>query len=268
MTASTTSKVIISAQDVSAGYGGKAVWQHATFTINAGELVGVLGPNGVGKSTLLRLILGLNKPLAGTLEVFGAAPRRGNPRIGFVPQRRPIDAEMNIEALELVRLGVNGIKWGMSIMGSLRAERAEAMAALRQVDGEMLAYRPLGELSGGELQRVFLAQALVGNPELLLLDEPLANLDIRRERELIQLIYDVARTRNVAILLIAHDLNPLLPVADKIIYTVNGKMTMGSVDQIVTAKTLSALYGAPIEVLHDSQGRIAVLGIEEVMHHD
>ena len=148
--------------------------------------MGVLGPNGAGKTTLFRLLLGLSRPLGGQLKIFGEAVHRGNPRIGYVPQRRPVDDEMRIEALELVRLGLDGTRWGIGTPRKIKLELARALEALRLVDAESLAHRPLGELSGGELQRIFLAQALVGQPDLLLLDEPLANLDIRREVELVQ----------------------------------------------------------------------------------
>lgn len=257
----------IIARNLKAGYGQKIIWNHADFKVFTGEFVGVLGPNGAGKTTLFRLILGLSKPLGGDLKVFGQSPKRGSSRVGYVPQRRPIDQEMNLEALELVRLGIRSNKWGFATPKQAIDERSEAMHALEQVDAVDLAHRPLGQLSGGELQRIFLAQALTGKPDLLLLDEPLANLDIRREVELIRLIAKVAKTDNVAVLLIAHDINPLLPVIDRLIYFVNGQVANGTPDKIITNKTLSSLYGAPIEVLRDSRGRLAVLGTEETVHH-
>lgn len=258
---------LVSAHNLTAGYANKVIWQHADFTIKPGEFIGLLGPNGAGKTTLFRLLLGLAHPISGALTVFGERPRRGNMRIGYVPQHRPIDSETKIEALEYVRLGISGTRFGFSLPTTTRSEQKQALEALRSIDSVNLAHRPLSELSGGELQRVFLAQALVSKPELLLLDEPLANLDIRRETELIRLVSSVVRQQHIAALLIAHDINPLLPVIDRIIYIANGKVASGKPEEIVTNKALSALYGAPIEVLKGSQGQLAVLGVEEAIHH-
>lgn len=265
----TMNSEIVSANNLTAGYQSKTVWEDASFSVKKGEFIGLLGPNGAGKSTLFKILLGLSKPIAGKLSIFGESPKRGNFRIGYVPQRRVVDADTRIEAIEYVKLGISGNKWGLNL-SSARAknEAKEALQALKIVDGSELAHRPLNELSGGELQRVFLAQALISKPDLLLLDEPLANLDIKREIQLISLVKQIVIKQNVAVILIAHDINPLLPVVDRIIYIANGKVASGRPDQIITTKALSALYDAPVEVLHDSRGRLAVLGIEEAMHHD
>ena len=259
---------IIVAKKLAAGFKSKTIWSGADFKVQRGEFIGLLGSNGAGKTTLFRLILGLSAPKTGSLQVFGNAAKRGNARIGFVPQRRFIDTESKIQAIEYVRLGIRGNRLGFSLARQAAQERQTALDSLATVDGLDLAFKPLGQLSGGELQRVFLAQALVGKPDLLLLDEPLANLDIRRETQLIRLIYSVCKSQNIAVLLIAHDINPLLPVVDRIIYIANGKVASGKPNEIVTSARLSALYGAPIEVLHDSKGRLAVLGVEEAVHHD
>lgn len=258
---------IIDARALSAGYGNVTTWRDADFSIVKGEFVGVLGPNGAGKSTLLRLILGLLQPRSGQLSVFGETPRRGDQRIGYVPQRHTVDPEIAIEALEIVRLVSCGCRWSFDFPANANRERAEAMNALRDVGAEELAHRPLGQLSGGELQRVFLAQALAGNPELLLLDEPLANLDIRREGEMVQLIKNVVQSRGVTVLLIAHNINPLLPVLDRVMYVANGQIATGEPDEVLNSGSLSKLYDAPIEVLKDSRGRIAIIGAEEGAHH-
>ncbi len=255
---------VIVARDLAAGYHNKTVWRDANFSIPKGEFVGVLGPNGAGKTTLFRLLLGLARPLSGNLKLLTDEPRSGHAHVGYVPQRRPVDDTTNIEALEFVRLGLNGHHWGLDRKAN--QERAKALEALKAVDAEALAHQALGSLSGGELQRIFLAQALIGDPEVLLLDEPLSNLDIRREASLVQLIHKVVQERGVTVLLIAHDLNPLLPVLDRVMYIANGQVATGKPEQVITSESLTALYGAPIEVLRDSHGRLAVLGIEEASH--
>ncbi len=264
---SDNSSAVIVAKNLAAGYKTNKIWSGADFSIHRGEFIGLLGSNGAGKTTLFRLLLGLSQPSRGTLQLFDNTPERGNARIGYVPQRRYVDTESKIQAVEYVRLGVSGNRWGLSLPSQAARERQAALQALATVDATSLASRPLSELSGGELQRVFLAQALVGKPELLLLDEPLANLDIRRATQLIRLVHSVCKSQNIAVLLIAHDINPLLPVVDRIIYIANGKVASGKPEQIVTSRRLSELYGAPVEVLRDSKGRLAVLGIEEAVHH-
>jgi zinc/manganese transport system ATP-binding protein len=261
----TTRPTIIRADDLAVGFRENIVWQDANFTIERGEFIAIIGPNGAGKTTLIKLLLGLQQPIRGTIQVFDATPHRGNPRIGYVPQRHAIDGEMTIEALEMVRLGFSGKRWGTGFLS--QEDREAAMNALRAVGAEGLAHRSLGALSGGELQRVFLAEALVSEPELLLLDEPLSNLDIRREHELVHVIDRIVRSRNVTALLIAHNINPLLPVLDKVIYIANGKVRIGRPEDVLTSESLTELYGTPIEVLHDSKGNLAVIGIEEDPHH-
>jgi zinc/manganese transport system ATP-binding protein len=253
---------IITSKHLVAGYPENIVWRDASFTINRGEFVAVIGPNGAGKTTLFRLLLGLQQPLGGTIEIFNAVPKRGNPQIGYVPQRHAIDRETNVESLEIVRLGYSGKEWGLGLFS--QNDRRAALDALEAVGAADLAHRSLGHLSGGELQRIFLAEALVSNPSVLLLDEPLSNLDMRRERELVQLVNGVVRSRNVTALLIAHNINPLLPFLDKVVYIANGKVATGTPQEVLTSESLSALFGVHVEVLRDSRGNIAVAGIEDV----
>ena len=255
---------IIEAEKLTGGYGESVVWKDACFSIESGEFVAVIGPNGAGKTTLFRMLLGLTRISGGSLRIFGEPPRRGNARIGYVPQQHPIDDEIRVEALELVMLGLNGNRPGIDLSDE---SRAIALAALRSVGAEDLAHRPLGMLSGGELQRIFLAEALVSKPELLLLDEPLANLDLRREADLVNLVNDVVRARGVTALLVAHNINPLLPLIDRVLYVANGKVTAGRPEEVLTSSSLSAIYGIPIEVLKDADGRIAIIGMDEAVGH-
>ena len=254
---------LIVAKDLSAGYEGRSIWSGANFSFGRGEFVAILGPNGAGKTTLFRVLLGLQRPMGGTIQLFGTPPRRGNPHIGYVPQRHTIDTETNVECLELVRLGISGTQWGFNPV--THDDKDAAWSALEAAGASGLAHRRLGALSGGELQRIFLAEALVSNPEVLLLDEPLSNLDIKRETELLHLVNNVVRTRGVTALLIAHNINPLLPHVNDVMYIANGKMATGTPEQVLTSETLTQLYGIQVEVLKDPHGNVAIIGVEE--HH-
>jgi zinc/manganese transport system ATP-binding protein len=253
-------------------YRNKLVWKDATFDVRPGEFVAVIGPNGAGKTTLFRMLLGLHWPSSGALSVLGAPPRRGNPRIGYVPQRHTIDRDTHLECDKLVRLGFPGERWGPGNAWPplrwgprfrLRAEREAAAKVLEDVGAADLGSKSLGSLSGGELQRVFLAEALVGNPEMLLLDEPLSNLDLRRSRELVETIHQLVQSRGVTTLLVAHDINPMIKCLDKVIYIANGKVATGRPSDVLTSESLSALYGVHVEVLRDSRNNIVIVGGED-----
>jgi zinc/manganese transport system ATP-binding protein len=230
---------IVSARGLTVGYAGRPVWRNANFSVKRGEFVAVIGPNGAGKTTMFRLLLGLQSSTSGTIKVFGARPQRGNPKIGYIPQRHSIDNETNIECLELVRLALSGNRWGFSLSSS--EEKKRANDTLDAVGAAELAHKSLGSLSGGELQRIFLAEALVSDPEMLLLDEPLSNLDIRRIKDLVGLMNTVVKARNVTAFLVAHDINPLIRFLDKVIYIANGKVATGTPREVLTSERLSAL---------------------------
>ncbi len=250
----------IRASRVEVAYGKQTVWSDATFDVRRGEFVAVIGPNGAGKTTLFRLLLGLQRPLTGSLTVFGATPRRGNDRIGYVPQRHTIDNDTFVAAQALVHLGIDGTKWGPGFSG--RAHREASLEALGAVGATALGHKSLGQMSGGELQRVFLAEALVGKPDMLLLDEPLSNLDIRRARELVEVVHGLVASRGVTTLLVAHDINPLIECLDKVIYIANGRVASGLPETVLTSSSLTELYGVPVEVLRDSRGNIVIVGGE------
>ncbi|HLY32847.1 MAG TPA: ABC transporter ATP-binding protein [Ktedonobacterales bacterium] len=268
MPASESSSTIVSLQDVAVRQGGRTIWRDASFEITPGEFVAILGPNGAGKSTLLRLLLGLLAPGEGAVRVFGRTPRRGNPAIGYVPQRRTIDPDLPVRGRDLVQLGLDGTRWGFSLPGKARQrERSLVEEALIAVEAAPYADRPIGQLSGGEQQRLLLAQALVGQPQLLLLDEPLASLDLRSQIAVSQLVARVARERKITVLLVTHDVNPLLPVVDRVLYVARGQVAIGTPDDIITTENLTRLYDAPVEVVHDSQGRVFVVGLENETAH-
>jgi zinc/manganese transport system ATP-binding protein len=256
---------VIVAHDLAAAYGGQSVWRRANFSIEPGSFTAILGPNGGGKSTLIRMILGLLSPSQGHLDVLGEKPRRGNPLIGYIPQRSTFDPELSIRGSDFVNLGVDGHRWGVRLPGSGAARAADA--AIRSVDAATYADRPIGQLSGGEQQRLLLAQALVGNPRLLLMDEPLSQLDVRNQSLIVQLIGDLKRARELTVLLIAHDVNPLLPHIDHVLYVAHGNVAMGKPEDIITSKSLTRIYSTPVEVLKDSRGRVFVVGLEEEVSH-
>ena len=265
--ASSTPPAIV-ADGVAAAYGDQLIWRNASFTVNTGEFVAVLGPNGSGKSTLLRLLLGLMAPAAGSLQVLGKRPHRGNADVGYVPQRRNIDRDLPVRGRDFVHLGIDGARWGIEL-GNNPTYHDRVDQAIKSVDAEPYADRPIGRLSGGEQQRLLLAQALAGRPQMLLLDEPLASLDLRNQIVIAELVSQLARANDLTVLLIAHDINPLLPVVDRVLYVAHGGVAIGKPAEVITTEQLSRLYDAPIEVLHDSHGHMFVVGLEaESAHHD
>jgi zinc/manganese transport system ATP-binding protein len=251
-------------------FGRRWVWRQADLSVGDGEFVVVLGPNGAGKTTLLRVLLGLLPLAEGAVDILGHDARRARRLVGYVPQRRTMDRDLNVRARDLVGLGVDGARWGISLPASARRAKREMVdEALEAVGAQAYADRPVGLLSGGEQQRLLLAQALVTRPRLLLLDEPLASLDLRSQGVISGLIGRLARTRGMTVVLVAHDVNPLMPVLDRVAYVAAGRITAGAADEVITSETLSRLYDYPVEVLRDSRGRIVVVGLgDHDSHHE
>ncbi len=247
------SAVAFEAVDLAAG--GRTVLRQASFAVAAGEFIGVLGPNGAGKTTLMRAVLGLVRPFAGQIQVAGRAPRRGDPAVGYVPQVRSAAAP-RISGHDFVLAAAGGERWGLPLPGA--AARADVARVLGLVDAAELARRPLAELSGGERQRLLLAQALLGRPSLLLLDEPLANLDPRHGAGVVALVRRLQRRLGITVLFSAHDLNPLLGALDRVLTLGGGQAALGTVDEVITAPVLSRLYGAPMDVAR-AGGRVFVV---------
>jgi zinc/manganese transport system ATP-binding protein len=264
----TAGEPAVTATDLAVSYGARTIWSGANFTIPPGEFAVVLGPNGAGKSTLVKLMLGLLTPSAGSLEVLGQRPRRGSSLIGYVPQGVTFDVDFSIRGVDFVELGLDGHRWGMPLLSWRNRERRAAIAeAIEAVGAAAYADRPMGRLSGGEQQRLLLAQALVGRPRVLLLDEPLSNLDVRNQGSIVGVIAEVARANGLTVVMVAHDVNPLLPLVDQVIYLASGRVASGAPGEIITSESLSRIYDAPIEVIRDRRGRIFVLGLDEEVAH-
>lgn len=250
---------IISFENVSLSLGGTAIFDRLNLSINPGELIVILGPNGAGKTTFLRLILGLLHPNAGAVRVLGHAPRKGDPLIGYAPQHRPIDVDLPLRARDLVGFGLDGHRWGFSRPDPARKTKIDQ--ALAEVDALRFADSPVGRLSGGEQQRLLIAQTLLTDPRLLLLDEPLASLDLARQQETVELVSRVCRTRGVTVLLVSHDINPLLHVTDRVLFLAHGQSAIGAPDDVICSDCLSHLYNSPVDVVH-ADGRYFVVGAE------
>lgn len=236
--------------------GRRAVLANVSAAIGAGEFIAVLGPNGAGKTTLLQAILGLLRPAVGAIRVFGAPPRRGNRIAGYLPQQRAAVADLPLYGWDFVASACDGERWGLPWRG--RAARARVDRAIDTVDARDLARRRLCDLSGGELQRLLLAQALLGAPRLLLLDEPLISLDPRFQQAVVALVRRIQQEFGITVLFTAHDLNPLLGAVDRVLYLGHGRAALGTVDEVITDEVLSGLYRTPIEVLR-VKGRILVV---------
>jgi zinc/manganese transport system ATP-binding protein len=258
---------VIVLEDVSARVRRRTVWSGATCSVRPGSITAVVGPNAAGKTTLLKLLLGLAEPAAGTVRVLGEPPRRGHRQIGYVPQRRALDPDTPVRGCDLVALGIDGHRWGFRLPRARHVHDAALADAIAAVDAESYADRPVGRLSGGEQQRLLLAQALAGEPRILLLDEPLASLDVRNQVGMAQLVDRVVRARNVATLMVTHDINPILGVIDQVVYIAQGRVVAGTPSEVVTTATLSAVYGAQVEVLRDSHGHVFVVGLDQEAAH-
>jgi zinc/manganese transport system ATP-binding protein len=251
-------------RDAAVTLGGRTVWRGATVALEPGSITVVLGANGAGKSTLLNVILGLVPLSAGELEVLAAPPRRGDRRVGYLAQARAADEQATITARDYVGLGFDGPRFGWR---RDPAKRSAVDEALRLTGATAYADRPLRTLSGGQRQRVAMAHATVFRPELLLLDEPLAGLDLAAQAEIVDLINLVRDTTGATVVVVAHDLNPLAPIIDQVLWIARRQVRSGSVDDVVNETVLSELYGHPIEIIVTPRGRRVIVGLEEEFAH-
>lgn len=257
---------VLELEHVTLELGGRTILRDTGFVVNQGEFIGVLGPNGAGKTTLMRAVLGLVPAASGAIRVLGQPVERGNASIGYMPQTRSALAGRRVRGRDFVAMAADGHRWGLPHADS--KTRADVERVLDLVGGRQLAERPLSELSGGERQRLLLAQCLLGNPKLLLLDEPLISLDPHHQKSVVELVRRVQQELDIAVLFSAHELNPLLHALDRVLYLGSGVAALGTVDEVITRPVLSRLYGSPIDVMRVN-GRIFVMsGDVEVEKHD
>jgi zinc/manganese transport system ATP-binding protein len=269
------SEAVLAVEDLGVRLSGRQVLDAVGFAIAPGEFTGLIGSNGAGKTTLFRAILGLQAPSAGRILVAGKPRSRRNPVIGYVPQKFLLDPDLPLRGRDLVGLGLDAQKLGFSFNRRRRGELIEEMLAA--VDAESFADTRVGRLSGGEQQRILIAHALISGPRLLLADEPLANLDLRSAQEVVSLLARVCRERGVAVLISAHEINPLLPVMDRVVYLANGRAASGTSAEVIRAEVLSELYGHHVDVI-DVHGRVLIVagagddvdltGCEETVDHE
>jgi zinc/manganese transport system ATP-binding protein len=257
---------VIELADAAVTLGGRTIWSEATLEIELGEFVAVLGPNGSGKSTLLRVLLGQLPLSAGTVSVLDGSPRTAKREIGYLPQRHGFDATTRIRGVDLVRLGLDGNRWGLPLPGR-PDERRRVEESIALVGASAYARRPIGECSGGEQQRLLIAEALVSRPRMLFLDEPLDSLDLPNQSAVSELLARISRFEEMTVLLVAHDVNPLLGHLDRVVYVAGGRILSGPPEQVISTKTLSELYSSPVEVLRTSDGRLVVVGAPDAPAH-
>ena len=251
---------ILALRDAEMRFGPRVLFEHLDLDVEPGEFLAVLGPNGSGKTTLLRVLLGPTRLTSGEVEIDGRAPHRGSHDVGYIPQQHAFDRDLPIRGRDLVRFGLDGHRRGLPF--STARSRALVDDAIRSVGAEHYADAPIGLLSGGEQQRLRIAQALTGDPKVLLCDEPLLSLDLSHQQSVSELIDQRRRAAGTAVVFVTHEINPILPYVDRVLYLVGGRWAVGAPADVLTSAGLSELYGIDIDVLH-VRGRIIVVGSDE-----
>ncbi len=254
LTAPDLDRPTLGVDGVTVRLGGRTILDDVSFTLCRGEFTGLIGANGAGKTTLFRVILGLQPPTSGRVQLAGGTRSAG--RVGYVPQKFLLDPDMPLRGRDLVGLGLDGHRLGPALPSRRRSRRVEEMLAA--VDATRFGDTRVGQLSGGEQQRILIAHALISHPDLLLLDEPLANLDLRSAQEVVGLLSRIAREQQIAVLISAHEMNPLLPVMDRVVYLASGRAASGTAEEVVRSDVLTALYGHHVDVLR-VHGRVIVV---------
>ncbi|WP_430330780.1 metal ABC transporter ATP-binding protein [Rhodococcus sp. ACT016] len=244
--------------DASLSFGDRTLWSNLNLAVRQGEFIAVLGPNGSGKTSLLKVLLGQLAPTSGTVRIAGTPAKAGNAHVGYVPQQKSLDDGLPLRGRDLVGLGVDGHHWGTGLRGRAK-RRAIVDSAIAQVGAQAYADAPIGSMSGGEQQRLRIAQALVGDPKVLLCDEPLLSLDLANQHRVSELIDRRRREHDTAVLFVTHEINPILPLVDRVLYLVDGQFKIGTPEEVMTSEVLSELYRTDVEVLH-VRGRLVVVG--------
>ncbi|RFA10980.1 ABC transporter ATP-binding protein [Subtercola boreus] len=254
---------VLALRDATLGFGSRTLWSGLDLTVSAGEFIAVIGANGSGKTSLLKVILGQQRLTGGTATFLGAPLRRGNRRIGYIPQQKLADDGTPLRARDLVGLGISGHRFGVPLPSAARrrhvADLLESVGATRYADA------PISSLSGGEQQRLRVGQALAGDPRLLLCDEPLLSLDLNYQRTVSELIDAQRRARDLGVLFVTHDINPILDMVDRVLYLANGRFRIGTPDEVLQSSVLSSLYGSPVDVIR-TRGRVIVVGTPDGSH--
>jgi len=251
---------VLSLHQATLSFGDRELWRNLNLEVMPGEFLAVLGPNGTGKTSLLKTILGQQKLSSGSIEFLGGPVHRGDKRIGYIPQQKLLEQGTPLRARDLVAFGVNGNRWGLPI--NSRAVRAKVADILESVGASDYANVPVATLSGGEQQRVRVGQSIAGDPRLLLCDEPLISLDLNHQRQVSELIDEQRKRLNTAVVFVTHDVNPILPMVDRVLYLAGGRFRVGTPDEVLRSEVLSYMYDTPVEVIR-SRGRIVVLGAPE-----
>lgn len=259
-TGTATPGPVLSLRAATLEFGDRRLWRNLNLEVQPGEFLAVLGPNGAGKTSLLRTILGQQRLSAGTIELLGRPIARGSRQIGYIPQQKLLEQGTPLRARDLVALGVDGQRWGLPV--SSRAVRRRVDEVLEAVGAAEYADVPVSLLSGGEQQRIRVGQSIAARPRLLLCDEPLASLDLHHQRSVSELIDAQRRALNTAVVFVTHDVNPILPFVDRVLYIAGGRFQIGTPDEVLRSEVLSFMYDTPVEVIR-SRGRIAVLGAPE-----
>lgn len=257
-------KPILEIKNATVAFGEKVIWSGLDLKIQPHEFIAIIGSNGSGKTSLLKAILGQLELTNGDIKIDGQPVGHGSRQIGYIPQHRVLDAGTPLRARDVLRLGLDGHKFGFPIPS--RKAKARVEHILGCIDGYELAKKPIGELSGGELQRLRVGQAVIGEPDLILADEPLSALDLQQQKTIADLLDRERREHDAAVIFVTHDVNPILSMVDRVLYLANGQFRIGTPDEVLTSEVLSDLYGTAVDVLRN-QGRIVVVGTQDHDHH-